>query len=514
MINDNDYFDPQQIDEQIADGLVGPRRQETVANQVIQDLHWEYQADDRQQKQAALQRVWQRIEHEQSSIGSYSKDWSHLTLLQPLYAEGRNRPMRSSSLKYKGGKYSIALFSAIAVCLLIIASMVVTLTLFKNSSQSAHSGRVTTNPEDLVYTYKPQNRNEAQSLIWSPDGQRILAVQNVTTTTSSSVNGTPTYSSQLHVRLEGWDATSGQGYQTYVDFNNTDSRWTNVVSWSPDSKYIAYIASSDWSEKGTGSQPVYGKVVVVDAKTAQVLYTSDQIALGIGSNEHLALNWSSDSTSISVVSHNADITQYSFVTWNIKKNTLTTITVSSLIGKGQDNTVLDEMWSPDGKYVVLFTKSHLIFIDGLMGGEIGNYTLESSSVSPAHDILGWRSNSGQLAIFMVQGSQVVAITPDGKASIKSALPVGFSLYNNLTLSPDGNYLATYDDFSNKLDVWSLTTQKIIKTYQFKGKESPTACNWSSDGKLFAIATFPMDTDQATFSKSTETVTIWKAPLNK
>lgn len=513
----DDHFDPQHLDEQINQCLGESGEREPVATQVIRDLQQEYLPEDSQE---ALQRVWQRITSYQtteSSTGSAELAQQHErpALLQQRTQQRRKRFMQSSPTSYEKGKPRLAILVGIAASILIIGSLLAVVTLLHGKQSSHTTGASSPTPvSNTVYTHTEDPRNQPDVLTWSSDG-RLTVNQQITTITYATPSGMPINNITYHI--ETWNALTQQNYHEYEgDSVNT---WSSY-HWSQDGKYIAYLSSPDVSPKGIGEQTIHAKIVVLDANSSQVLHTSDLMALGPNSAGIPDLSWSSDDTTISLISQDNNANQFALISWNMLTGQQTTMTISNIpLANLSANIAVDKHWSPNGKYIAFSQidfrqgQVHTFIADTQTGQTTGNYTMTFGTGSiTMNPVLGWTANSSQFFFYntpnlnpqqnlnsMVPGGalQVTSIDPTGQvASDYTLADANAGITGRYWLSPDGKYLASVSEKRNEyeLDIWSLAGKKIVDKYLFAevavpwtSGQAPPVFAWSPDERYIATA---------------------------
>lgn len=479
----DDHFDPQHIDEQIDQCLGDSQEQEDVAVKVIHDLQQKYRPGDHQE---ALQRVWQRIAGHQAAVSSTGSAEAAEHRSQQQWRKHLMQPSSPTRKKIP----HIAALVGIAASLLIVGSLLAVIILLhpQPGSRPPRPDQVTpartsvqvTPVPTSIYTHTEDANHQVAGLSWSPDSHRLFVNQQVMTVTY----GSP-------YEAEAWDALTGQNYHKYT--GDTVNIWSGrSIHWSPNGKYIAYLSSPDASPKGIGGH-IHARIVVLDASNSQVLHTSDLLPIGPASSGIPEANWSSDNATISFVNRD-NVNAFVITSWNMLTGKLINrpITNGSSV-QANESSFFGEYWSPDGKYIIFNTNPGnagevlLFIVDAQSAQFIGSYTttFPRDSLLFLAPLLGWTTDSSLFFFYTTTqnaGLRVVGIAPTGQTVSDTILP-GITSYSFAWLSPDGKYLASYNDRIHVINIWSLAAKKIITHYQSAGP----AFAWSPDEHFVAIA---------------------------
>ena len=241
-----------------------------------------------------------------------------------------------------------------------------------------------------------------------------------------------------------WDASTG----THVRTLEGHTSWVYSVAWSPDSKYIA---SSSWDKTI--------KVWNISSGTCMQILTGHTSCVN-------SVSWSPDGKHIASGSDDGTIK-----VWNAQSGTcMQTLT-------GHTSCVNSVSWSPNGKYIVSDSYKDITIWDAIAGTCI--YTLKDHtdwvySVS-------WSPDGKYIA--SGSGDNTIKVWDTTTGTCIHTLEGHDDWINSVSWSPDGKQIASCTISS--IRVWDALTNKCIYNLEGRHTDCVRSVSWSPDGKQIA-----------------------------
>jgi WD40 repeat protein len=487
-IQDNDFFTPEMVDEQIEQLSPGPHLSQqriTASSQLIRDLRYSYRTNSREEDTRSLQQAWQRISHDKTDLLSqyleYRQDTSSETgqsanLTNPAFPKQRNLQQR------------LSMIAAVAVVILLIGSMVLVANFVHPKNASGGTGIATAthkttntpasstislsqNVGKIVYTAS-YGFNDIYAVAWSPDSQRIATANNNNVQAIDAANGnhavnyslSPAYSvawspegkriAASSDRVYIWDASSARLLRAYPPASAQPSiqpLWQNGSSLSPlasSHRTVSYISTFSPAKNHIPTS---------------------------GGNPLLATAWSPNGK-LMATAFDGNSNGNTVQVWNTTSGKLI------LTYHGHNDFIESLSWSPDGTRIASASVDEIVRVwDAITGRTLLTFRGQSRNSEEVH----WSPDGKRIAFIGDNNNVLVWNAVTGKTLLVHHQKSRFGI-SSLVWSPGGALIASAGD---TVELWHANTGKTLYTFT-KNPHPIRTLSWSPNGKLIASATGP------------------------
>ena len=453
MLNNNDAFSPDTVDEQLELlWNVLPSEPEDYLNQemsadrqLTQDLRRLYRYEHNEQT-LSLQRVWERLEKQSTALKSANALSAPATnpplrLIKPDPKLARKLQGRSASVH--GRRLAIL---AATLFLVIMLGSLLTLVHFTRLAGLAGPAAVVvptypaqpTPPPDYPYpapgrgiSTLPVSTDDFYSLSWSLDGKQVATA------------------TENKVRI--WDLTS----EKYTTLAQSSAKAPNLraVAWSPDGQHLAI-----------GTNPV--EVVDPKGHTAPIDYPVYVFWPASGDDNQAAITalaWSPDSTMVAVAALRPNNNGCVVEIWNVQANS----SVNSYDCQNSAYGITSLAWSADGHSIASADGQSVQVWNAFTNQPLFQQKITSPTDvawAPGSSLLTFVNNAAT-QIWNIKTLTVVSIYPRSENGV-------------LAWAPDGRYLATANQ--SQVTIWD--TKNNSRVYTYTGNlHTVLSLAWSPDG---------------------------------
>ena len=378
----------------------------------------------------------------------------------------------------------------------------------KQSTSTLRVWEFATNENLSIYS---NSSSSVESSIWSRDG-KYLAFTTSTVSGGSSTSTVQTSTVQVWV----WDALTKAKVSLYTyTYTGSGSPYADIT-WSPDSKYLAFTtstypggSSTSPVQKGTAQVGVWD--ALTKAKVSLYTYTYPD-----SSYENINTDWSRDSKYLAfTISTNPGGSSTNTVqkgtvqvwVWDAITKAKVSLYTSTYPGSSYAN--INIYWSPDGKYLAFTTSTNpegsstrtvQVWVwDALTKARLSIYTSTGSSSSDASDAEITWSHDGKYLAF-------ITYTVPGGSSTSTVQKGTVQVWVWDAITKANLFIYTYP--------YTTTGSSPVGgsgIYFGSGSPSYPDITWSTDDKHLAFVINRIDPSCETTSNSCNgTVHIWDA----
>lgn len=250
-----------------------------------------------------------------------------------------------------------------------------------------------------------------------------------------------------------------------------DMRYGDIsaLTWSPDGKFIASIASG-------GGEP--STVRVWDVVTKKTLFTSTTLTSVLK-----AITWSPDGTALA---WGTGTSEDMYCVWDLAKGQVRYREVYTTANHNEDLFALS--WSPNGQRIALATNMSGMQIRDASSGKL---LVRNDSTATA-SCIAWSPESKRIVAGYYDGIATVYDASDGKTDLvyKKQEPSWWGGKDNsvecIAWSPDGRRIASGAS-NKKVQVWNPFSGDLLLEYTEHEAEDVAVASlgWSPDGKKIA-----------------------------